>query len=65
MNFAKYFVVIFAIVLVVFTGKSEADFWKKLGKSIEGAGQRTRDATFQGLQLAQAAANVAATARQG
>ncbi|XP_055853634.1 sarcotoxin-1A-like [Episyrphus balteatus] len=65
MNFANYFIVIAVIMLVMFTGKSEADFWKKLGKGIEGVGQRTRNATIQGFQIAKQATNVVATAIRG
>nr|C0HJX8.1 RecName: Full=Cecropin [Calliphora vicina] len=36
---------------------------KKIGKKIGRVGQHTRDATIQGLAVAQQAANVAATAR--
>ncbi|KAH8268535.1 hypothetical protein KR026_008445 [Drosophila bipectinata] len=62
MNFFKIFVFV-ALILAVCLGQSEAGWLKKLGKKIERVGQHTRDATIQGLGIAQQAANVAATAR--
>nr|AAB82514.1 cecropin C [Drosophila melanogaster] len=62
MNFYKIFVFV-ALILAISIGHSEAGGWKKLGKRIERIGQHTRDATIQGLGIAQQAANVAATAR--
>ncbi|XP_065371402.1 sarcotoxin-1A [Calliphora vicina] len=62
MNFHKVFIFV-ALILAVFAGQSQAGWLKKIGKKIERVGQHTRDATIQGLAVAQQAANVAATAR--
>ncbi|XP_067633095.1 cecropin-1-like [Eurosta solidaginis] len=62
MNFNKFFIFL-AVVFAVFAGQTEAGWLKKIGKKIERIGQHTRDATIQGLSVAQQAANVAATAR--
>ncbi|EDW04974.1 cecropin-C [Drosophila grimshawi] len=62
MNFYKIFIFV-ALIIAVSIGQSEAGWLKKLGKRIERVGQHTRDATIQGLGIAQQAANVAATAR--
>ncbi|XP_054736839.1 sarcotoxin-1B [Anastrepha obliqua] len=62
MNFNKVFIFL-AVMIAVFAGQSEAGWLKKIGKKIERVGQHTRDATIQGLGIAQQAANVAATAR--
>ncbi|XP_067619736.1 cecropin-1 [Eurosta solidaginis] len=62
MNFNKVFFLL-AVVLAIFAGQTEAGWLKKIGKKIERVGQHTRDATIQGLGVAQQAANVAATAR--
>ncbi|XP_017058125.1 cecropin-C-like [Drosophila ficusphila] len=51
MNFYKIFVFV-ALILAISLGQSDAGWLKK-----------TRDATIQGLGIAQQAANVAATAR--
>ncbi|CAD7090905.1 unnamed protein product [Hermetia illucens] len=64
MNFTKLFVV-FAVVLVAFTGQSEAGWWKRVFKPVEKFGQRVRDAGVQGIAIAQQGANVLATARGG
>ncbi|XP_055375075.1 cecropin-C-like [Condylostylus longicornis] len=62
MNFSKVFV--FAlIVLMAVLGQSQAGWLKKTFKPVEKLGQRVRDATVQGIGIAQQAANVAATAR--
>ncbi|KAH8240336.1 cecropin-A2 [Drosophila bipectinata] len=62
MNFNLIFVFV-ALIMAISLGQSEAGWLKKLGKKIERVGQHTRDATIQGLGIAQQAANVAATAR--
>nr|P08375.1 RecName: Full=Sarcotoxin-1A; AltName: Full=Sarcotoxin IA; Flags: Precursor [Sarcophaga peregrina]AAA29988.1 sarcotoxin IA [Sarcophaga peregrina] len=62
MNFQNIFIFV-ALILAVFAGQSQAGWLKKIGKKIERVGQHTRDATIQGLGIAQQAANVAATAR--
>ncbi|XP_053954639.1 cecropin-1-like [Anastrepha ludens] len=62
MNFNKVFIFL-AVVIAIFAGQTEAGWLKKIGKKIERVGQHTRDATIQGLGIAQQAANVAATAR--
>ncbi|XP_053947428.1 sarcotoxin-1C [Anastrepha ludens] len=62
MNFNKAFIFL-AVVIAIFAGQTEAGWLKKIGKKIERVGQHTRDATIQGLGIAQQAANVAATAR--
>ncbi|XP_017472752.1 PREDICTED: sarcotoxin-1C-like [Rhagoletis zephyria] len=62
MNFNKVFI-FFAVLIAIFAGQTEAGWLKKIGKKIERVGQHTRDATIQGLGVAQQAANVAATAR--
>uniref|UniRef100_A0A240SWC7 Cecropin n=1 Tax=Glossina brevipalpis TaxID=37001 RepID=A0A240SWC7_9MUSC len=62
MNFYKIFVFI-ALIFALFTSQTEAGWLKKIGKKIERVGQNTRDATVKGLEVAQQAANVAATAR--
>ncbi|EDW84436.1 uncharacterized protein Dwil_GK14124 [Drosophila willistoni] len=62
MNFYKIFIFV-ALILAISIGHSEAGWLKKIGKKIERIGQHTRDATIQGLGIAQQAANVAATAR--
>ncbi|KAL7728086.1 hypothetical protein ACLKA6_002233 [Drosophila palustris] len=62
MNFHKIFIFV-ALILAISLGQSEAGWLKKIGKKIERIGQHTRDATIQGLGIAQQAANVAATAR--
>ncbi|TMW52729.1 hypothetical protein DOY81_002179 [Sarcophaga bullata] len=62
MHFNKVFVFV-ALILAIFAGQSQAGWLKKIGKKIERVGQHTRDATIQGLSIAQQAANVAATAR--
>ncbi|XP_053954670.1 cecropin-1 [Anastrepha ludens] len=62
MNFNKVFIFL-AVVIAIFAGQTEAGWLKKIGKKIERVGQHTRDATIQGLAVAQQAANVAATAR--
>ncbi|EDW59218.2 Cec2A [Drosophila virilis] len=62
MNFYKVFIFV-ALILAISLGQSEAGWLKKIGKKIERVGQHTRDATIQGLGIAQQAANVAATAR--
>ncbi|KRG01066.1 cecropin-2 [Drosophila mojavensis] len=62
MNFYKIFTFV-ALILAISMGQSEAGWLKKIGKKIERVGQHTRDATIQGLGIAQQAANVAATAR--
>lgn len=72
MNFSKVFI-IFAIALVILcAGNAEAGLFKKLrkeakrfGKKVERVGQHTRDATIQGLAIAQQAANVGATVKSG
>ncbi|XP_023176553.1 cecropin-C-like [Drosophila hydei] len=62
MNFHKIF--IFALLIfAICMGQAKADFWKRLGKRIERIGQHVRDATIQVVDIAQSAANVAATAR--
>nr|WRU48880.1 cecropin [Delia platura] len=60
MNFHKVLIFV-ALILAVFAGQSQAGWLKKIGKKIERVGQHTRDATIQGLGIAQQAANVAAT----
>ncbi|XP_075144599.1 cecropin-2-like [Haematobia irritans] len=60
MNFNKAFV-LFATIMAVFMGQSEAGWLKTIGKKIERAGQNTRDATIEALGIAQQAANVVAT----
>ncbi|XP_054736852.1 cecropin-1-like [Anastrepha obliqua] len=62
MNFNKVFIFL-AVMIAIFAGQTEAGWLKKIGKKIERVGQHTRDATIQGLAVAQQAANVAATAR--
>ncbi|XP_017472753.1 PREDICTED: sarcotoxin-1C [Rhagoletis zephyria] len=62
MNFNKVFLFL-AVLIAIFAGQTEAGWLKKIGKKIERVGQHTRDATIQGLGVAQQAANVAATAR--
>ncbi|XP_036322709.1 cecropin-1-like [Rhagoletis pomonella] len=62
MNFNKVFIFL-AVLIAIFAGQTEAGWLKKIGKKIERVGQHTRDATIQGLGVAQQAANVAATAR--
>ncbi|XP_053947429.1 sarcotoxin-1C-like [Anastrepha obliqua] len=62
MNFNKVFIFL-AVMIAIFAGQTEAGWLKKIGKKIERVGQHTRDATIQGLGIAQQAANVAATAR--
>uniref|UniRef100_A0A240SX60 Cecropin n=1 Tax=Glossina pallidipes TaxID=7398 RepID=A0A240SX60_GLOPL len=62
MNFYKIFVFI-ALILALSISQSEAGWLKKIGKKIERVGQNTRDATVKGLEVAQQAANVAATVR--
>ncbi|XP_022211118.1 sarcotoxin-1C [Drosophila obscura] len=62
MNFYTI-LVIFSLILAISVGQSEGGWLKKIGKKIERVGQHTRDATIQGLGIAQQAANVAATAR--
>ncbi|XP_017845891.1 cecropin-2-like [Drosophila busckii] len=63
MNFYKIFIFV-ALILTISLGQSEAKSWlKKLGKKIERVGQHTRDATIQGLGIAQQAAAVAAAAK--
>ncbi|XP_061388424.1 cecropin-A2-like [Musca vetustissima] len=52
-----------ALILADFVGQGEAGWLKKIGKKIERIGQHTRDATIQGLGVAQQAANVVATAK--
>ncbi|CAD7090886.1 unnamed protein product [Hermetia illucens] len=52
MQFSKLFVV-FTILIVAFAGQSEASWWKKVFKPVEKLGQRVRDATIQGLGIAQ------------
>ncbi|XP_037920496.1 cecropin-like peptide 1 [Hermetia illucens] len=64
MQFSKLFVV-FTILIVAFAGQSEASWWKKVFKPVEKLGQRVRDATIQGLGIAQQGANVLATVRGG
>ncbi|CAD7090894.1 unnamed protein product [Hermetia illucens] len=64
MNFTKLFVV-FAVVLIAFSGQSEAGWWKRVFKPVERLGQRVRDAGIQGLEIAQQGANVLATVRGG
>ncbi|XP_054736766.1 cecropin-like [Anastrepha obliqua] len=49
------------LLMTIFAGQTEAGWLKKIGKKIERAGQHTRDATIQGIAVAQQAANVAAT----
>lgn len=68
MNFLKT-LVLFAIALTILcVGNVEAGFFSKIkkeakrfGKRVEKIGQNTRDATIQGLQVAQQAANVGAS----
>ncbi|XP_067619737.1 cecropin-1-like [Eurosta solidaginis] len=62
MNFNQVFILL-AVVLAIFAGQTQAGWLKKIGKKIERVGQHTRDATIQGLGIAQQAANVADTAR--
>ncbi|XP_016985707.1 cecropin-2-like [Drosophila rhopaloa] len=62
MNFYKIFVFV-ALILAISIGQSDAGLLKKIGKKLERVAQHTRDATLQGLEIAQKAANVAATAR--
>ncbi|BFF93119.1 cecropin-A2 [Drosophila madeirensis] len=62
MNFYTIFFFV-AIILAIGVGQSDAGWLKKIGKKIERVGQHTRDATIQGLGIAQQAANVAATAK--
>ncbi|XP_055379268.1 sarcotoxin-1B-like [Condylostylus longicornis] len=62
MNFSKVFVFTLVVLMAVF-GQSQAGWWKKTFKPVEKLGQRVRDATIQTIGIAQAAANVAATAR--
>ncbi|XP_073816874.1 cecropin-A2 [Musca autumnalis] len=52
-----------AVILAAVIGQGEAGWLKKVGKKIERVGQHTRDATIQGLGIAQQAANVAATVK--
>ncbi|XP_043654132.1 cecropin-1/3-like [Drosophila teissieri] len=60
MNFYKIFVFI-ALMLAISCGPSEAGRQKKIIKKLERIGQMTRDATIEGVLLAQGVANVAAT----
>ncbi|XP_067633053.1 cecropin-A2-like [Eurosta solidaginis] len=55
--------VFLVLSFAIFAGQTEAGWLKKIGKKIERIGQHTRDATIQGLGIAQQAAQVAATAR--
>ena len=72
MNFSKVFVLISLALVVLMAGQSEAGLFgkirkeaKRFGKRVERVGQHTRDATIQGLYVAQQAANVGATVRSG
>ncbi|XP_046805511.1 sarcotoxin-1B-like [Lucilia cuprina] len=63
MNFDKVFIFV-ALTLTVFAGQSQAGWLKDIGKKIvERVGQHTRDVFMQAIDIAQQAANVAATAR--
>nr|CAG38092.1 cecropin II [Drosophila pseudoobscura] len=62
MNYYKLLVFV-ALHLTISLGTSEAGWLKKIGKKIERVGRHTRDATIQGLGIAQQAANVEATAK--
>ncbi|XP_030559338.1 cecropin-C-like [Drosophila novamexicana] len=62
MNFYKIFIFV-VLLLAICMGQAKADFWKRLGKRIERIGQNVRDATIQVVDIAERAANVAATAR--
>ncbi|XP_011211534.2 sarcotoxin-1C [Bactrocera dorsalis] len=62
MNFRAIFIV-FAVLVAIFVGQTEAGWLKKVGKKIERVGQHTRDATIETLDVAQQAANVAATVK--
>ncbi|XP_005179713.1 cecropin-A2-like [Musca domestica] len=62
MKFNTIFIFV-ALIVAAFVGQSEAGWLKKVGKKIERVGQHTRDATIQGLGVAQQAANVVATVK--
>ncbi|XP_037920865.1 cecropin-1-like [Hermetia illucens] len=59
----NYVFLLSAFVLLLCAGQSEGGFLKKIGKKIEGAGQRVRDAAYQALPLAQGAASIYSATR--